>query len=164
MLAFMAYPPPRERATSAKQSLTANSENTSSNSFSQPCSNNNDSVTTASLMDEAPPQSMLSVSTHASSVSILEKDPATKSRRNVIQEALEEEEDEAEIQRRANTCCVGPELQLQKQHQSQQQPQQQPQHQQHLLCHVAMCEMEHLDLFMVREFCLGSLVYIVIHA
>ena len=175
----MAYPPPRDRDTSAKPSFpvvnpettttTDNNNSSSSTRFSQPCHNNdNDSVTTASVrMDEAPPQSMLSLSTHASSVSIVEK---TSSRRRLVKENLEEKDDDEEIQRRATSTCCGSDPKGSIPFPQQQQQQQQQQHPNgaamyieklyentvHGPCHVTMCEVEHMDLFMVRKIFAGT--------
>lgn len=123
MLAFMAYPPPPHAASTANPRTTAarGSDRTSRGAVtSRPaastnpchdttlglCDTSRTSATTAS-MDEAPPQSVLSLSTEASSDILLEDhDDHVINQPDTAQSAEEEEAEEEKIQRRAQQCCT----------------------------------------------------------
>lgn len=150
MLAFMAYPPPRnqQRSSSVNSIIAPPTTSAAASTHSvpsrrgSPCSQG--SATTASGEDRHR-QSLVSLSTEASSSAVL-----------VSPEVADDQEKEQEVHRRAQNCCVDepPTPPPSPQRQSAQHANKTQMYFDRLYgtvhgpCHGAMCELEHMDLFL----------------
>jgi hypothetical protein len=143
MLAFMAYPTPRDRGTSTTTATY---------------STGNDSVTTAS-MDERPPHSFLSLSTEGSSAIWEEDSDPLIQRQRQRQRQEELDESDQDLHRRAKNCCAADQDPTTTTHAGKKPTNTTAmyieriyEHTVHGPCQtVTMCEVEHLDLFMVSS-------------